>query len=230
MLFPPIPKIPDMVLPSPLPIKECGEPMIPLSSLAEQITVYPAYYHEGYAGTQPEAFLREGAARRLATAAAKLPVGYKLVVLDGWRSFEVQASLYARFREALLLQGWQEGPALTEQLSKFVAYPTTDLFKPSPHLSGGAVDLTIAGPDGWLEMGTAFDDFSERAETRHYEELVQPTQKDIEIRDHRRLLYHLMTAAGFVNYPKEWWHFEYGTRTWGQKTQQEPIYGGVLSM
>jgi zinc D-Ala-D-Ala dipeptidase len=230
MLFPPIPKIPDMVLPSPPPIKECGEPMIPLSSLSEQITVYPAYYHEGYAGTQPEAFLREGAARKLATAAAQLPVGYKLVVLDGWRSFEVQASLYERFREALFLQGWEEGPALTEELSKFVAYPTTDLSKPSPHLSGGAVDLTIAGPDGWLEMGTAFDDFSERATTCHYEELVQPTQKDIEIRDNRRLLYHLMTTAGFVNYPKEWWHFEYGTRTWGQKTQQEPIYGGVLSM
>ncbi|MFF0829850.1 M15 family metallopeptidase [Brevibacillus sp. NPDC003359] len=230
MLFPPIPKITDMVLPSPLPIRECGEPMIPLSSLSAQITVYPAYYHEGYAGTQPDAFLREGATHKLAMAAAQLPVGYKLVVLDGWRSFEVQASLYNRFCEALLLQGWQEGPALTEESSKFVAYPTTDLSKPSPHLSGGAVDLTIAGPDGWLEMGTAFDDFSERAATRHYEELVEPTQKDIEIRDNRRLLYHLMTAAGFVNYPKEWWHFEYGTRTWGQRTQQEPIYGGVLSM
>lgn len=230
MPFPPIPHIPDTDLPSPLPIRECGERMIPLSSLSDKISIYPAYYHDGYAGAQPEIYLREGAAQKLFAAAEQLPAGHKLVVLDGWRSFEVQTSLYERFRESLLLQGWQDGPALTEELSKFVARPTTDLSQPSPHLSGGAVDLTIAGPDGWLEMGTDFDDFSERAATRHFEELVTPSQKDVLIRDNRRILYHLMISMGFVNYPQEWWHFEYGTRTWGRRTQQEPIYGGILSM
>lgn len=230
MISPPIPKLSNHVLPSTLPVRECGEEMVPLSTLSARISVYPAYYAQGYAGTTPEAYLRKEAARRLASAAEQLPSGYELVVLDGWRSFEVQASLYEGFRQSLLLQGWQDGATLAEELRKFVAPPTTDITKPSPHLSGGAVDLTIAGPNGWLDMGTDFDDFTEAAATRHYEELSQPTENEIAIRNNRRLLYHLMTSAGFVNYAKEWWHFEYGTRSWGQQTHQKPIYGGILSM
>lgn len=230
MIYPPIPAIHENRLAHPLPVRECGEPMIPLSTLSPKISVYPAYYHQGYKGTQPEAYLREGAARKLSSAAEQLPDGYQLVVLDGWRSFDVQASLYEGFRQSLLAQGWQEGEALTEELRKFVAYPTTDVEKPSPHLSGGAIDLTIAGPDGWLEMGTDFDDFSERATTRHYEERSPLTERETLFRNNRRLLYHLMTQAGFVNYSEEWWHYEYGTRTWAQQTQQQAIYGGILSM
>ncbi|GED68391.1 D-alanyl-D-alanine dipeptidase [Brevibacillus reuszeri] len=226
----PIPKLSDHILPDTLPVRECGEEMIPLSTLSARITVYPAYFTQGYAGTTPEAYLRKEAAQRLVSAADQLPEGYKLVVLDGWRSFEVQASLYDGFRHSLLMRGWQDGAALVEELRKFVAPPTTDISKPSPHLSGGAVDLTISGPAGWLDMGTGFDDFTEAAATRHFEELLHPTEKEIAIRDNRRLLYHLMTSAGFVNYAKEWWHFEYGTRNWGQQMHQKPIYGGILSM
>ncbi|MDF2683915.1 MAG: D-alanyl-D-alanine dipeptidase, partial [Brevibacillus sp.] len=116
------------------------------------------------------------------------------------------------------------------ELSKFVAKPTTDIEKPSPHLSGGAVDLTISGPNGWLEMGTDFDDFTELAMTRHFEELSSPTEKEIGIRNNRRLLYHLMIQVGFTNYSHEWWHYEYGTRSWARQTNGQPIYGGILSM
>lgn len=230
MSYPPIPTIRED-RPASLPsVHECGEPMIPLSTLSPKIAVYPAYYRQGYDGTEPEAYLREGAARRLASAAGELPQGFKLVVLDGWRSYQVQASLYERFRQSLLAQGWQEGEALTAEVRKFVAFPTKDILIPPPHLSGGAVDLTVEGPDGWLDMGTAFDDFSDLAATRHYEERSRLTEKETGIRDNRRLLYHLMNNAGFINYPKEWWHFEYGTRSWARQARQEAIYGGILSI
>lgn len=230
MHIPPIPESLDDRTACPPPVIECGEPMVPLSDYSPRITVYPAYYHLGHKGAQSEAYLRKGAAERLALAADLLPAGYRLVVLDGWRSHELQSSLYEGFRQSLIAQGWTDEEALARELGKFVATPTTDLEKPSPHLSGGAVDLTIAGPDGWLAMGTDFDDFSELAETRHYETIAAPAEKESEIRYNRRLLYHVMTLAGFTNYAQEWWHYEYGTRSWARQTRQQPIYGGILSL
>lgn len=209
---------------------ECGEGMIPLSALSDKITVYPIYHRQGYEGATAEAYLRESAAARLVRAAEALPPGHRFVVLDGWRSYQVQTSLYEGFRKRLLDQGWVEGESLQRELGKFVAVPSKDIQKPSPHLSGGAVDLTIEGPEGWLDMGTAFDDFSEKAATRYYED--NPPEQDEEriVRANRRLLYHLMTEAGFVNYPKEWWHFEYGTLAWAARKQEQAIYGGILQL
>ncbi|MFD2368967.1 M15 family metallopeptidase [Brevibacillus sp. GCM10020057] len=230
MNIPPIPANLDDQTACPPPASECGEPMVPLTGYSPRIAIYPAYYHLGYKGAQPEVYLRKGAAERLALAAGLLPAGYQLVVLDGWRSHEVQSSLYEGFRQSLIAQGWTDEEAIVEELRKFVAKPSTDLEKPSPHLSGGAVDLTITGPDGWLAMGTDFDDFSELAETRHFETIAAPTEKEREIRDNRRLLYHVMTQAGFTNYAQEWWHYEYGTRSWACQTKQQPFYGGILSL
>ncbi|MBE5397647.1 M15 family metallopeptidase [Brevibacillus borstelensis] len=211
-------------------LEECGEAMLPLSSLSEKITVWPMYYKQGYDGTTPEAYLRKSAALRLVQAAERLPDGYRFVVFDGWRSYQVQSSLYERFKQTLLKQGWEEGEALQAELSKFVAVPSKDVQKPSPHLSGGAVDLAIEGPDGWLDMGTEFDDFSERASTRFYENALSPDEQAKTIRANRRLLYHLMTEAGFVNYPKEWWHYEYGTLSWARQTTGQAMYGGILEI
>ncbi len=44
-------------------------------------------------------------------------------------------------------------------------------------------------------------------------------------RSNRRLLYHAMCDAGFVNYQNEWWHYAYGDRAWGHATERTPIYG-----
>ena len=36
---------------------------------------------------------------------------------------------------------------------------------------------------------------------------------------------YLMTAAGFVNYSEEWWHYSYGDRLWARTFGKTPIYG-----
>ena len=53
---------------------------------------------------------------------------------------------------------------------------------------------------GQLDMGTAYDCFSEVAHT------ANPTVS-AEARKNRELLKAAMERAGFSNYPKEWWHF-----------------------
>lgn len=214
------------------PAYECGEPLVPLSNLSAKIRVYSYYYHQGYPGALQDCYLREGVARRLRQAAEQLPTGYALVVLDGWRPFQLQLALYEQFKQNLLKQGWPDDAALAEQVRKYVAFPSTQPDNPSPHLTGGAVDLTIAGPDGWLDMGTPFDDFSERAATRYYECLPDRAcgEREEQIRRNRRWLYHLMTGAGFTNYPEEWWHYDYGDHHWAKVYRQAAIYLAVESL
>jgi D-alanyl-D-alanine dipeptidase len=61
----------------------------------------------------------------------------------------------------------------------------------------------------WIEFGTAFDDVSEKATLSHFERIAsgQLSQHEVQARDNRRLLYTVMTDAGFLPYAEEWWHF-----------------------
>lgn len=43
--------------------------------------------------------------------------------------------------------------------------------------------------------------------------------------ENRRLLFHRMTEAGFINYCTEWWHFAYGERMWAYAHHTAPRYG-----
>ena len=110
-----------------------------------------------------------------------------------------------------------------------VSFPSYNILLPSLHNTGGAVDLTIVGPDGKeLDMGSDFDEFTNRAWTTYYEEGGEGEGVNDTARDNRRMLYNVMTAVGFTNFPSEWWHFDYGDEKWGLFTDNAPIYGGVL--
>ena len=77
----------------------------------------------------------------------------------------------------------------------------TDPAKGSPHTRGIAVDLTLIKNMKELEMGTDFDDFTEKA--FHLSKNVP-----LRIRKNRALLLSIMTLAGFDFYHKEWWHYQ----------------------
>ncbi|HWH15448.1 MAG TPA: M15 family metallopeptidase, partial [Miltoncostaeaceae bacterium] len=112
--------------------------------------------------------------------------------------------------------------ALEDAAARFVTPPSRSSLAPPPHLTGGAVDLTLARADGTpLDMGTAFDAFTEEAGTRAFE--ASPGA----VRDHRRLLYWTMNAAGFTNYAEEWWHFDHGDQFWGLVTGRPARYGAA---
>lgn len=211
-------------------IQENGEALLPVSSLSAKILVKPYYFEQQLPSALSDCYLRESVCQRLVNAAEQLPSGYSLVVFDGWRPLEVQQAIYMQFKEKLLAAGWTQGALLDEELSKYVAAPVYRPEKPLGHLSGGAVDLTITGPDGLIPMGTDFDDFSRRSETRFFEEISNPTIDEMIWRDNRRWLYHLMINAGFVNYSEEWWHYDFGNIRWAQYHQVNTRYGGVLSL
>jgi D-alanyl-D-alanine dipeptidase len=102
------------------------------------------------------------------------------------------------------------------------AVPSTDPQQPSPHETGGAVDLTLTVGGIIIAAGTDFDDPTPRAAAAALEDTPGPD------REARRLLYWSMWSAGFVVFKDEWWHFELGTRRWASIGGQTPLYGPAL--
>ena len=76
-------------------------------------------------------------------------------------------------------------------------------------------------------MGGMFDDVTEDAWTDAFERKPIISMSDAEAQANRRLLYWLMSEAGFANNPTEWWHFSHGDQLWA-KLGGHPValYGG----
>jgi D-alanyl-D-alanine dipeptidase len=91
-----------------------------------------------------------------------------------------------------------------------------------PHSTGGAIDLSIIGPDGrQLDMGTHLGRFNETTHTNS-------NKISGLARKNRNLLIKVMTRAGFINYPTEWWHWSYGDQYWAAALKKKSsIYGGI---
>ena len=150
------------------------------------------------------AWLHRDAAAALEQAVAWLAAhrpDHHLLVLDALRPQRVQQQLWDA------LQG-------TELLG-YIAEPS----RGSIHSFGMALDITIVGPDGReLDMGTGFDDLSERSHPAL--ELVMLEREEIteEQVGHRRLLRDAMFQAGFFGINSEWWHFDCGDRVLVRQT------------
>ncbi|NHI02276.1 M15 family metallopeptidase [Oceanimonas sp. MB9] len=220
---------PDWARLQALPIVDKGEPLVPLGLVPSPLRVYPAYFHLGVPGALTECYVRRPVLERLQQAAMLLPAGVELVVLDGWRPFRVQQYLYETLVDALSRQYPDEDEqGLLTRARHFVAPPSADDAAPSPHLTGGAVDVCLCDGTGrLLNMGTGFDDISPWSYTAAFESVVRPGAEEAEIIENRRLLHSCMTRAGFTNLPSEWWHYDYGNQSWAWYSQQPHALFGV---
>lgn len=144
------------------------------------------------------AWLHREAAAALERAVAWLArarPGHKLLVLDALRPQRVQEELW----EAL---------AGTD-LRMYLADPA----RGSIHSFGMAVDITILDPEGReLDMGTGFDDLTERSHPVLEAELLEKGELTPLHVANRQLLRDAMGHAGFVGINSEWWHFDCGDR------------------
>ena len=215
-----------------VPIEECGEPLVPASLVPEKILSRPQYFLHRIEGAVPECYVRKTVLARLLEAASLLPSGYRFVLLDAWRPRQVQTTLFQKFRfelrEKMPLLDDQE---ITTLATQFVSPPSLNPTSPSPHVTGGAVDLTLVDETGCcLPMGTAFDETKDRSLTNYFERKLASKERlegeEMEFLRNRRVLYGVMTRAGFTNYPEEWWHYEYGNQNWALlKGEGAAIYG-----
>lgn len=252
-----------------IPIRENGEPLVPLGAFSNNRDILTSSVYFGEQSNSPyihederlesalaTIFVREGVAKRLVHAQQLLPEGYHLLVTDAYRSLEVQAALFTHYYNKLREQhpDWPD-EKLRAETTPFVSEPSENPKRPSPHNTGGSVDVTLIvvlpgietqikaidetlssridpeSDDGYslemfklalirlhgrsLNFGTAFDHGGGKSSLNHFEKLEAQLKKegkalsteDIEARDSRRILYNVMTSAGFQAYGPEWWHF-----------------------
>ena len=192
----------------------------------------PPYYHS-IPGAIDKLLLRSGTCERLESVNARLAqAGLELWLFDAWRPQAVQIYFHdvwfpnqIRKRHPDISQA-----ELIAEVERYWAAPSAGASAPSPHSTGGAVDLTIRWRGGEaLWMGSLFDDASPIAHLDHFEaERAAWSFSAEEARANRRLLYWLMVEAGFAANPNEWWHFSYGDQMWAQATgAAAALYGGI---
>jgi len=147
--------------------------------------------------------------------------GFRLFVWDAYRPPECQQGLWDFWwAQALEELPGADDATIRARVLEFVSDPSR--FDPDDpttiptHATGAAIDLTLQHLDrgALAEMGAGFDEMSPRAASDHYERAL--ARGEIASDDprllHRRLLHHAMRAAGFVNYPPEFWHFDWGNQ------------------
>lgn len=206
-----------------IPIVDDGSALCVVSDSAYW-RVESAYYAQNINGAIDICYLRPEVITRLEKAAREIAnqTGWQLVILDGWRPTTLQQALYHDIYEQICQQYPHESEEqLILRTQEFVSLPSKDPNRPSPHLTGGSVDVTLCDATGQaLDMGSAFDEPTMRSYTDAYEQTPGP------IRERRRLLYQAMTNASFTNLPTEWWHYDFGNQNWAYYSgNAEAIYG-----
>jgi D-alanyl-D-alanine dipeptidase len=144
----------------------------------------------GYKSAQ--CWLRAEAAHALAQAQADAHAhGFDLVVYDCYRPRRAVSAFV----------DWSHKDDKTTKLKYYPRIEKRSLFaqgyiaEQSTHSTGLSVDL---GVKGW-NFGTPFDFFDKRSWTK--------ARVPAKARERRDTLLALMKRHGFVNYPREWWHF-----------------------
>jgi len=202
-------------------IKDNGEKLFYIKNFCPKITLRLATYikKEGKKSREDACFVRKSVADRMNQAQSFLPKGYKLLLRCGYRSLLTQKRRYNWMYKRLEKRypEWNK-EKLRDETSKCVAPP--DIVP--PHSTGGAVDVSIIGPNGkQLDMGEKLGAFNEKTYT--FSDKISKTAKK-----NRKLLILVMTKAGFINYPTEWWHWSYGDRYWAAALKKKhSIYNSV---
>ena len=149
--------------------------------------------HDVY-GDLVKAYFVPEVAEMLARVQARLGAlkpGWRLLIYDAARPLSTQRYMFE------FVKGTPQ--------EKYVADPSVHGF----HNYGVAVDLTIADGAGRpLDMGSGFDEFTDRSNVGHEDELVAAGRISSEARDNRAFLAKLMTEEGFEPNPDEWWHYQ----------------------
>jgi D-alanyl-D-alanine dipeptidase len=229
---------------SPIPIQDCGEPLLPLPPDFLRLEPHPYVVAGAPYGADACPFrLRQGVIERLLQAQRLLQErrpGGRLAIFDAWRPLAVQRFMVAyAIAEECQRRGVDphhpspDLEAVELEVGRFWAPPSDDPATPPPHSTGAAVDLTLAGPDGEaLNLGSPIDAIGAVSEPDYFAGVAREAS-DPELRNQaalfnqrRDLLAAVMLEAGFAQHPNEWWHFSCGDQLWAWSAgEHQAIYG-----
>lgn len=165
----------------------------------------------------------------------------ELYVEEGVRTYEMQEVLYETHIPRMIKR---LNPELTTQQintrrDNVIARPAFNSEAPSPHATGGAVDVVLRykqNEPGYVDgsllpFGHADGDMSEVINPDYFEDRVGLTAEQLIFRRNRRALYNAMSGRAFqlstgvtVN-PTEYWHWDRGNHLWAVSSGEQPYYG-----
>ena len=141
----------------------------------------------GLSGALRRCYVRRTVAQMLQNVLDSLPPSYSLWIYDTLRPVAVQKSIYDLYWHQLeAAHPEADREQILRWMDDFVAYPRIDRQRPTPHSTGGAVDLTLCFRGEKLPMGTHFDDLTDRAHTRYYEDRDHLSAQEKGYRSNRR--------------------------------------------
>ena len=162
---------------------------------------------------------RRAVAEKLSRAGGRLRAkGVELFVLDAYRPIQCQEGLWRFFcdqaRERMV-------GATEEERKNYVLTLVSDPTRFSPtdsttwpvHACGGAVDVALRSLETGKRLLLDWDSpLNETARSDAFERkvLAGEIEDDHPCLVNRRLLHWAMEQEGFINYPAEFWHFDYG--------------------
>lgn len=215
------------------PIQDNGEKLV---KVPKEISL-PYYHQEMNLIPDPTLYLREGVLDRVLKAHNDLIwLGLEIMVYDGWRSVELQENLFWFYMKAFTAERFHlkdafhnlEGPAIKQFFESlpsdkqtvmidtnrtYVSWPSKDPQKPSPHATGGAVDVWLHKDGKPVNLGVPFDWMEESAGTfYHLKWRRKRFSGDKTVCKNREYLILAMTNAGFSCYGPEFWHFNFGNQ------------------
>ena len=202
-----------------IPIRETHEPLVDFLEVCPELVwsaEHPVFDYERFR------LARRGLVERLCRAAALLPRGVRLAVVEGYRAPAIQRAMHAATRERLRRAHPEWSPErLQLETDRFSA--PMDLEVPPPHTTGGAVDLHLVDRHGeMLDLTSPYSLLDPRGAP------AEPPGLSVTAAANRRLLREVLLEAGITNYPSEWWHWSYGDQGWAYRGgHPHALYGAV---
>ncbi|MDB4984277.1 MAG: peptidase vanX D-ala-D-ala dipeptidase [Patescibacteria group bacterium] len=202
-------------------INETNEELVEIFP-TEKIILMPI---ELFPGITTSFMVRKSVFGKIHQAAALLPEGIALVVIEGYRSMSKQKMCWERKWNIVKSEhpDWNDDK-IDIEVRQVVARPVGI----SNHVCGGAVDVMLAKTNGeLLDFGTQYAAATEAE--RPKAPMFAKGLTDVQIKN-RTLLREAMESVGFVWYPGEWWHYCYGDRMWAVYSWRKESFYGPIEM
>ena len=158
-----------------------------------------------------------GVAERRGAAGMPLPLGWRWLLVEGYRPPALQHSLF---------EGYAAKPRALQSDADEIHTVTTRCSAPAGttrHCGGAAIDLTVCAEDRTrINMDCPDAAAPEKSDGACH--TTAPGLPD-EVRHHREAMGAAVTAAGMVNCATKWWHWSYRDCSWAWSTAA--VYGPV---
>lgn len=203
-----------------VPLQESRDQFIYLPAFLKEHGVHATFDDHVAGGETKSYWVRSGLGKPLLNVADTLKKHNLFLHVEyAYRSFEQQKAIFEFYVEKTIKDYPQADKASILKMAGVYAAcnPAT-----AAHMGGAAIDVTLRDQHHQpVDLGAEYLDNSPQAET--FASLLPKV-----IKARRKLLVSAMEAAGFANYPFEFWHFSYGDRI-AAYIQHKPfaVYGPV---